>query len=49
MAGTKNVGDISKYNVIRNYALLKGPVERMVVRIGYRGYGDGVIKEEDLF
>lgn len=49
MAGTKNVGDISKYNVIRNYALLKGHFDRMVVRIGYRGYSAGVIKEDDLF
>ena len=34
MAGTKNVGDISKYNVIRNYALLKGHFDRMVDRVG---------------
>lgn len=49
MAGTKNVGDISKYNVIRNYALLKNHFDGMVVRIGYRGYSAGVIKEDDLF
>ena len=49
MAGTKNIGDISKYNVIRNYALLKDHFDGMIVRIGYRGYSAGVIKEDPLF
>lgn len=49
MAGIKNVGDISKYNVIRNYVLLKDHFDGMVVRIGYRGYSAGVIKEDPLF
>lgn len=49
MAGIKYVGDISKYNVIRNYALLKGHFDGIVVRIGYRGYSAGVIKEDPLF
>lgn len=49
MAGIKKVGDISKYNVVRNYALLKDHFDGMVVRIGYRGYSAGVIKEDPLF
>ena len=49
MAGTRNVGDISKYNVINNYALLKNHFEGVIVRVGYRGYSAGVIKEDALF
>lgn len=49
MAETRYVGDISKYNVIRNYALLKKQFEGMIVRIGYRGYSAGTIKEDALF
>lgn len=49
MAGIKYVGDISKYNVIRNYALLKDHFDGMIVRIGYRGYSAGVVKEDPIF
>lgn len=49
MGNTKNVGDISKYNVIKNYALLSPHFDGMVIRIGYRGYSAGVIKEDALF
>ncbi len=45
----RNIGDISKYNVIRNYAPLKNHFDGMVIRIGYRGYNAGVIKEDPLF
>lgn len=45
----KNIGDISKYNVISNYALLKEHFDGVIVRIGYRGYSAGVIKEDALF
>lgn len=50
MAKTENnVGDISKYNVVNNYALLKPHFHGMIIRIGYRGYSAGVIKEDVLF
>ena len=49
MAAIRNVGDISKYNVIRNYAPLKDHFDGMIVRVGYRGYSAGVIKEDPLF
>lgn len=43
------VGDISKYNQINNYPLLMGHFDGVIVRIGYRGYSAGVIKEDALF
>ncbi|MCX4341341.1 MAG: D-Ala-D-Ala carboxypeptidase family metallohydrolase [Lachnospiraceae bacterium] len=46
---TRIVGDISKYNVIHNYALLKPEFDGVIVRIGYRGYSAGTIKEDDRF
>ncbi|MBD5631707.1 MAG: DUF882 domain-containing protein [Clostridia bacterium] len=49
MAAIRNVGDISKYNVIRNYAPLKNHFDGMIIRVGYRGYSAGVIKEDLLF
>lgn len=51
MAGkdVRIVGDISKYNVIHNYALLKKEFDGVIVRIGYRGYSAGTIKEDDRF
>lgn len=51
MAGkdTRIVGDISKYNVIKNYAPLKKEFDGVIVRIGYRGYSAGTIKEDDRF
>lgn len=45
----RNIGDISKYNVIKNYPLLKPYFDGVIVRIGYRGYSAGVIKEDALF
>lgn len=45
----RNIGDISKYNVIHNYQLLKDHFDGMIVRVGYRGYSAGVIKEDPLF
>ena len=45
----RNIGDISKYNVIHNYAPLKDHFDGMIVRVGYRGYSAGVIKEDPLF
>lgn len=49
MVAIRNVGDISKYNDIRNYAPLKDHFDGMIVRVGYRGYSAGVIKEDPLF
>ena len=49
MTKVRNVGDISKYNVIKNYPLLKPHFDGVIVRIGYRGYGAGVIKEDARF
>lgn len=49
MARVRNIGDISKYNVIRNYPLLKPHFDGVIVRIGYRGYNAGVIKEDARF
>lgn len=49
MAKVRNIGDISKYNVIRNYPLLKSHFDGIIVRIGYRGYSAGVIKEDARF
>jgi len=49
MAKVRSIGDISKYNVIRNYPLLKPCFDGIIVRIGYRGYSAGVIKEDALF
>lgn len=49
MAKVRNIGDISKYNVIRNYPLLKPHFDGVIVRIGYRGYSAGVIKEDARF
>lgn len=43
------VGDISQYNTIRNYTLLKEHFDGVVVRVGYRGYSAGTIKEDALF
>lgn len=45
----KNIGDISKYNAISNYSLLKDHFDGVIVRIGYRGYAAGTIKEDTLF
>lgn len=45
----KNIGDISKYNAISNYSLLKNHFDGVIVRIGYRGYAAGTIKEDTLF
>lgn len=49
MAKVRSVGDISTYNVIKNYPLLKPCFDGMIVRIGYRGYSAGVIKEDARF
>lgn len=49
MEKAKNIGDISKYNAIGNYAPLRNHFDGMVVRVGYRGYSAGVIKEDALF
>lgn len=49
MTKVRNVGDISKYNVIKNYPLLKPHFDGVIVRIGYRGYSAGVIKEDARF
>lgn len=49
MTKVRNIGDISKYNVIRNYPLLKPHFDGVIVRIGYRGYSAGVIKEDARF
>ncbi len=43
------VGDISQYNTIQNYTLLKEHFDGVVVRVGYRGYSVGTIKEDALF
>lgn len=43
------VGDISQYNPIQHYTLLKGHFDGVVVRIGYRGYSVGTLKEDALF
>lgn len=43
------VGDISQYNAIQHYNLLKGHFDGVIVRIGYRGYSAGTIKEDVLF
>lgn len=45
----KKVGDISKYNAVSNYALLGSHFDGIIVRIGYRGYSAGTIKEDALF
>ena len=49
MKALKNIGDISKYNAISNYSLLKSHFDGVIVRIGYRGYAAGTIKEDTLF
>lgn len=49
MARVRNIGDISTYNVIKNYPLLKPCFDGVIVRIGYRGYSAGVIKEDARF
>lgn len=49
MTKVRNIGDISKYNVIKNYPLLKTHFDGVIVRIGYRGYSAGVIKEDVRF
>lgn len=49
MEALKNIGDISKYNVISDYHLLRDHFDGVIVRIGYRGYSAGVIKEDALF
>ena len=41
--------DISKYNQINNYDLLRRYADGIIVRIGYRGYTAGVIKEDAGF
>lgn len=43
------VGDISQYNTIRHYILLKEHFDGVIVRVGYRGYSAGTIKEDALF
>lgn len=45
----KKIGDISKYNAVSNYSLLKEHFDGVIVRIGYRGYTAGTIKEDTLF
>lgn len=45
----KNIGDISKYNEVSDYALLGHHFDGVIVRIGYRGYAAGTIKEDTLF
>lgn len=45
----KKVGDISKYNPVSNYSLLGSHFDGVIVRVGYRGYSAGVIKEDPLF
>lgn len=43
------VGDISQYNTIEQYTLLKEHFDGVIVRVGYRGYSAGTIKEDTLF
>lgn len=45
----KNIGDISKYNAVSNYSLLRNHFDGVIVRVGYRGYAAGTIKEDTLF
>lgn len=49
MSAVKKVGDFSQYNSISNYSVLGGHFDGVIVRIGYRGYTAGVIKEDALF
>ena len=49
MTKVRSVGDISTYNVIKNYPLLKPHFDGVIVRIGYRGYSAGMIKEDARF
>lgn len=49
MTKVRSVGDISTYNVIKNYPLLKPCFDGVIVRIGYRGYSAGVVKEDARF
>ena len=37
------VGDISQYNTIQHYTLLKEHFDGVIVRVGYRGYSAGTI------
>lgn len=43
------VGDISQYNTIQQYTLLKEHFDGIIVRVGYRGYSAGTIKKDALF
>ena len=43
------IGDISQYNTIQHYTLLREHFDGVVVRVGYRGYSAGTIKEDALF
>ncbi len=43
------VGDVSQYNAIQQYTLLKEHFDGVIVRVGYRGYSVGTIKEDALF
>ena len=43
------VGDISQYNTIQHYTLLKEHFDGVIVRVGYRGYSAGTIREDALF
>ena len=49
MSAVKKVGDFSQYNSVSNYSVLGGHFDGVIVRIGYRGYTAGVIKEDALF
>ena len=49
MEALKHVGDISQYNTIFDYDRLKIHFDAVIVRIGYRGYTAGTIKEDALF
>lgn len=41
--------DISKNNIVKNWCDVKSQVEGIIIRVGYRGYGNGKIVEDKLF
>ena len=43
------VVDVSKYNIITNYAQLAKEIPYIIIRIGYRAYANGKITEDPLF
>lgn len=41
--------DLSKYNKVTNWCNVKDQAEAVIIRVGYRGYGNGKIVEDTLF